>query len=47
MSLRIWGRISSINVQKVVWTARELGLAFERIDAGAPSAATARRSTCA
>ena len=34
MSLRIWGRISSINVQKVVWTARELGLAFERIDAG-------------
>jgi len=34
MSLRIWGRMSSINVQKVVWTARELGLAFERIDAG-------------
>ena len=34
MSLRIWGRLSSINVQKVVWTARELGLPFERIDAG-------------
>lgn len=34
MSLRIWGRLSSINVQKVVWAARELGLAFERIDAG-------------
>jgi len=34
MSLRIWGRMSSINVQKVVWTACELGLAFERIDAG-------------
>jgi glutathione S-transferase len=34
MSLRIWGRMSSINVQKVVWTARELGLAFDRIDAG-------------
>jgi len=34
MSLRIWGRMSSINVQKVVWTARELGLEFERIDAG-------------
>lgn len=32
--LTIWGRLSSINVQKVVWTARELGLAFERIDAG-------------
>jgi len=34
MSLRIWGRMNSINVQKVVWTARELGLEFERIDAG-------------
>jgi glutathione S-transferase len=34
MSLRIWGRLSSINVQKVVWTARELELPFERIDAG-------------
>ncbi len=34
MGLRIWGRLSSINVQKVVWTASELGLAFERIDAG-------------
>jgi glutathione S-transferase len=34
MSLRIWGRLSSINVQKVVWAARELGLTFERIDAG-------------
>jgi glutathione S-transferase len=32
--LRIWGRISSINVQKVVWTADELGLACERVDAG-------------
>ncbi len=34
MSLRIWGRLNSINVQKVVWTARELELRFERIDAG-------------
>jgi glutathione S-transferase len=34
MGLRIWGRLSSINVQKVVWTARELELPFERIDAG-------------
>jgi glutathione S-transferase len=32
--LRIWGRISSINVQKVVWCADELGLAYERIDCG-------------
>jgi glutathione S-transferase len=34
MSLRIWGRISSINVKKVVWTAQEAGVAYERIDAG-------------
>lgn len=32
--LRIWGRLSSVNVQKVVWTADELGLAYERTDAG-------------
>ena len=32
--LRIWGRLSSINVQKVVWCADELGLDYERIDAG-------------
>ena len=33
-SLKIWGRISSINVKKVVWTAQELGLNFERHEAG-------------
>lgn len=32
--LKIWGRISSINVKKVVWAAQELGLDFERIEAG-------------
>jgi glutathione S-transferase len=32
--LTIWGRLSSINVQKVVICANELGLAYERIDAG-------------
>ena len=32
--LRIWGRISSVNVQKVVWCADELGLDYERIDCG-------------
>jgi glutathione S-transferase len=32
--LKIWGRISSINVRKVVLTARWLGIDFERIDAG-------------
>ncbi|MGE4242295.1 glutathione S-transferase family protein [Ramlibacter sp.] len=33
--LRIWGRISSINVRKAVLAAQLLGLEFERIDAGA------------
>ena len=32
--LRIWGRLSSINVRKVVLCAQVLGLEFERIDAG-------------
>ena len=32
--LKIWGRMSSINVKKVVWTAQELGLNFERHEAG-------------
>ena len=32
--LKILGRLSSINVQKVVWCADELGLAYERIDVG-------------
>ena len=32
--LKIWGRITSINVQKVVWCCDEMGLAYERIDAG-------------
>ncbi|MBO9676976.1 MAG: glutathione S-transferase [Acidovorax sp.] len=32
--LRLWGRLSSINVRKVVWAAQELGLSFQRTDAG-------------
>jgi glutathione S-transferase len=32
--LRIWGRLSSVNVQKVVACANELGIAYERVDAG-------------
>lgn len=32
--LRIWGRLNSINVQKVVWAAAELDLPFRRIDVG-------------
>src|SRR3954453_16974387 len=34
MALVIWGRLSSINVQKVVWCADELGLAYQRHDVG-------------
>jgi glutathione S-transferase len=32
--LTIWGRITSINVRKVVWAAKELGLAFHHVNAG-------------
>lgn len=32
--LKIWGRTSSSNVMKVMWTVAELGLPHERVDAG-------------
>lgn len=32
--LKVWGRKSSSNVQAVMWCIGELGLAYERIDAG-------------
>ena len=32
--LKIWGRKNSINVQKVLWCCGELGIPFERVDAG-------------
>jgi len=32
--LRIWGRVNSVNVKKALWAADELGLKYERIDAG-------------
>ncbi|HEU4352825.1 MAG TPA: glutathione S-transferase [Burkholderiales bacterium] len=32
--LKIWGRVNSVNVKKVLWAAEELGLKYERIDAG-------------
>jgi glutathione S-transferase len=32
--LRIWGRRTSVNVQKVMWAVGELGLTHERFDAG-------------
>jgi glutathione S-transferase len=32
--MTIWGRATSSNVQKVLWAADELGLAYDRIDVG-------------
>ena len=32
--LHLWGRLSSINVRKVVWAAQELGITVQRTDAG-------------
>jgi glutathione S-transferase len=32
--IRLWGRKNSINVQKALWCIEELGLPYERIDAG-------------
>ncbi len=32
--ITLWGRANSINVQKVLWTLDELGLAFEHVNAG-------------
>jgi glutathione S-transferase len=36
MMLKIWGRNTSVNVQKVMWAIGELGLPHERIDIGGP-----------
>ena len=33
-SLVIWGRDNSVNVQKVLWCCEEIGLPYQRIDAG-------------
>lgn len=32
--LKIWGRANSVNVQKLLWCCDELGLPFDRVDAG-------------
>jgi glutathione S-transferase len=32
--LKVWGRVNSINVQKVVWALEELRVPYERTDAG-------------
>jgi glutathione S-transferase len=34
--LKIWGRATSSNVQKVLWCVAELDLEFERVDVGGP-----------
>src|SRR6266851_3225614 len=34
--LKIWGRASSSNVQKVLWCCAELDIAFDRVDHGGP-----------
>ena len=34
--LKIWGRTTSSNVQKVLWCCAELGLEYERVDLGGP-----------
>jgi len=34
--LKIWGRESSTNVQKVLWTCAELDIPYDRIDVGGP-----------
>ena len=32
--LKLWGRTSSINVRKVLWTLQAIDIPFERVDAG-------------
>ena len=34
--LKIWGRTTSSNVQKVLWCCAELGIDYERVDWGGP-----------
>ncbi|HEY2137197.1 MAG TPA: glutathione S-transferase family protein [Xanthobacteraceae bacterium] len=34
--MKIWGRTTSSNVQKVMWAIGEMGIAHERIDIGGP-----------
>jgi glutathione S-transferase len=34
--IKVWGRNTSSNVQKVMWAVREIGLPYERIDIGGP-----------
>jgi glutathione S-transferase len=34
--IKIWGRNTSANVQKVMWAVAEIGLPYERVDIGGP-----------
>ncbi len=34
--LKIWGRTTSSNVQKVLWCCTELGIEYDRVDLGGP-----------
>ena len=34
--IKIWGRNTSSNVQKVMWAVGEIGLPHQRIDIGGP-----------
>jgi glutathione S-transferase len=34
--IKVWGRNTSANVQKVMWAVAEIGLPYERIDIGGP-----------
>ncbi len=34
--IKIWGRNTSANVQKVMWAVGEIGLPHQRIDIGGP-----------
>jgi glutathione S-transferase len=38
--IKLWGRATSSNVQKVLWVLDELGLAYERVDVGGPFGGT-------
>jgi glutathione S-transferase len=40
--LKLWGRVNSINVQKVLWTLDELKVPYDRVDAGTPTHACRR-----
>lgn len=38
--VKLWGRKTSSNVTKVIWLLEELGLSYQRIDAGGPFGGT-------